>query len=138
MRCVNQALVVLLLNATLPRKQSILLDLAIVQLGQSLPQILTPGGGHAPFPCGVFGRGLGELVGGGWLEGGAGDVFGGGLVAGSFREDVSRSWKDTLDIDMPFGKALPRKRNLNKFRRFRANGLALGRGGERARCGFEA
>lgn len=75
---------------------------------------------------------------GGRLEGGAGDVFGGGLVTGSFGEDVSGSWEDTLDIDVLSGEALPRKRDLDKFWRFRANGLALGRGGESARCGFEA
>lgn len=77
-------------------------------------------------------------MGGGWLEGGAGDILRGGLVAGSFGEDVSGSWEDTLDIDMLFGEALPGKGDLDKFWRFRANGLALGRGGESARCGLEA
>lgn len=77
-------------------------------------------------------------MGGGWLECGTGDVFRGGLVTGSSGEEVSGSWEDTLDIDMLPGEALPRKRNLNKFRRFRANGLALGRGGESARCRLEA
>lgn len=76
-------------------------------------------------------------MGGGWLEGGAGDVFGGGLVARSSWEEVSGSWEDTLDIDMLSGEALPRKRDLDKFWRFRANGLALRRRGESARCGFE-